>query len=505
MTTKRFKFRAILVLVFSFFFLSLQAWEPPVIVGNRVNMKYDKPVLKVGPDGMIYIAYKYRDAAAKITDIYLNTYDGESLGVLDQISVSENHSWASYEHDLIVTEDGRVHVAWMEYQMRTGGQTQHFLRYRVWDGESWEAIRTLGSFFCDHVEDTRMTVTPNGNVHVVFMTFTDAVCRIASYYPEQGTRMQAFPLAGRSKHPDVTGDDDKVHVVWQYRPNGVSSYDVGYAVLENKFGGSWLESKRLAGNQEAGRPRILMDHEGTLHFLYNEEYYTGSKRKLWYFTSKDGVNSRGVTLMNNYFALFHFHSLALANGAVLAAVQEGAWSGGGNVYYDWKPVGATSFTGRQELPGAISPKWQSAGLSPDGSTIYICYQTNEEALTLMLSGPVVLTEVVKGKVDVTMNAVEREEMRNMFYKIVRYNLSWNIVNEEDLATITAIELYRSVQGQNNYTLLSTLGVNEGTYVDQGGKGSGDNYYDYKVRVLWLDTAGNPHWSDSLGETGTIDS
>ena len=423
----------------------LQAWEPAITVAQEDGIKYHKPVVNVGPDGMLYIAYKYRNAGAGLTEIHLKTYDGQTLGVLGDVNVSQSPAWTSYEHDLEVTADGNVHLAWMEYP--AGGGQQHFIRYRFWNGSEWSQTFTLGEFSAHDVEDVRLAVSPNGNAHVVFMTWPDAACRMASLYPE-GAVMQNLPLGGRAKHPDVAADDDHVHVVWQYRPGGIL-YTIMYARLENRHGGSWISNQAMVGSHDAGRPRMVMDETGRLHIIYNEEHHTGVSRKLWYFSGSTAAGfDRGIALMGNYYGLFHYHDLAVANGSVITSIQEGPSAGGGRIFYDWKGVGASAFGGQTEVPYTSGPKLQSVALSPDGSNAYVAYMTYESAISLITSGPVVLAP--RGRVDVDLAEVKRTVIRTLFFEVVRHELSWSIDNQNDMATLNQIEIWRSVKDQGQF-------------------------------------------------------
>ena len=72
---------------------SLQAWEPALCVAQEDGIVYHKPIVNVGPDGMLYMAYKYRNAGARLTEIHLKTFDGQNLGVLGDVNVSQSPAW----------------------------------------------------------------------------------------------------------------------------------------------------------------------------------------------------------------------------------------------------------------------------------------------------------------------------------------------------------------------------------------------------------------------------
>lgn len=489
----------------------LNAWEPAIKIAPDGNeIRYHKPVIKTGPDGQLYFAYKNRAAIPNTTDIHLQTYDGSKLGVLGNINVSAmNRGTVSYEQDIEVGPDGRVHVAWMYYKSRIGRATPHQLLYRVWDGKSWSKTKTLLNFTCNYVEDTRMTVSPNGNVHVTWMTWDDSKIHLVGLYP-QGVEYRAAPMAGRHKHPDVTSDDTGVHLVWQYRPTGIK-YNLAYAQKANKYKGDWTMTKPSIARpaHDVVRPRITIDENKLLHVLYHEEAQEGATgRKLVYFNGTgstfNGNNYNTTKLFDDINRLLHCCDIAAGYGTVFAVEQDGPSTGGGRIFYDWKKSGTNKFSGIHELPYVNSPLLQSVSLSPDGQTIYVLYQTNESSISLITSGPVVLKPVARGKVDVSLATPIRTVLRSLLYSMVKYQVSWSIDNEDDLATITAVELHRSPKGLNTYTLLKNMGVNEITYTDRGDVGSGDLEYDYMVRVLWNDTLDRPHYSDSFGNTDLIE-
>jgi hypothetical protein len=212
MTKNRIAIRLLVVAMLLLPFLTtLSAWEKAVKVGLDGNeIRYHKPVIKTGPDGVIYMAYKTRAAIPNTTDIHLQTYDGTRLGVLGNINVSGmSRGTVSYEEDIEVGPDGRVHVVWMYYNSRIGRATPHQLLYRVWNGKTWSQTRNLLNFTCNYVEDTRLTVSPNGNVHVTWMTWDDSKIHLVGLYP-QGVEYKSAPMAGRHKHPDVTPHRNQV-------------------------------------------------------------------------------------------------------------------------------------------------------------------------------------------------------------------------------------------------------------------------------------------------------
>jgi hypothetical protein len=92
------------------------SWRNPVLIAGEPDIKYEKPTVRFGPSGMVYIVYKFRDTPKGLTEIYLNTYDGEKVGILgDRINVSDSPSLTSYEPVMFATPNEFVHVAWCEY------------------------------------------------------------------------------------------------------------------------------------------------------------------------------------------------------------------------------------------------------------------------------------------------------------------------------------------------------------------------------------------------------
>jgi hypothetical protein len=502
-------FIAIILCVITRF--DLNAWEPPLTIAPEGDeIRYGKPVIKVGPDGILYFTYKYRNAISNQTDIFLQTYDGQKMSVLGNINISQNPKSASYEQDMIVTSEGHVHLVWNEYFQRNGANTQHHIMYRFWDGSAWSQTRTLATYSCEDAEDMRLGVSPNGNLHVVWTVMPAARCYLLSLY-QNGINHATLPLGGRIKHADLAVDDNFVNVICMNRQSG-THYKLAYVKMENKLNGKWVDTKPSIGRptHDVMRPRLTIDGNSLLHIAYGEEWPDPKdpKRKYHYLSgtsrSFNDNDKSNTPLFDTVFRVFHAVNIVESNTSVLSVIQNGSSTGGTNIFYDWKKVGASKFPGLKEVPYVDAPTLVSAALSPDGSTAYIFYMTRESSLSLITSDPVKLKPIARGKVDVSLGTISRTVLRTLLFSKVRYNVSWTYVNEDDLATLTAIELYRSPKDQNSFTLLKTLGVNEGTYIDDGAIGSGDTYYDYKVRVLWLDTLERPHYSGSFGNTGLIE-
>jgi len=357
------------------------AWKSPVLIAGVPNIKYEKPTVRFGPSGMVYIVYKFRDTAKGLTEIYLNTYDGEKVGILgERLNISESPSLTSYEPVMYVTPDEYVHVVWCEYP-RTDKEN-HYIRYRYFDGISWSETFTMGQTRTEVMEDIRMAVDSSGNVHLVFMASPKGLCYLVDKYGSE-TRMAQFPEVGRSKHPDIGVDDNIIHVVWQY--NLAGRYTVQYAKKENKLDGMWIYSGSVVSKHNCGRPRLHVDEKGYPHFLYYEE--VGNQRRPWYFYW-NGTNYVGKdTALGDEFRLYHFMDLVVKNNAAAASIQAGPWGGGRNIFYNYKKAGG-GWGEVQSVPTVVVPVYQSVDLSEDGLVSAIAYQRSQDAIFLLSNGDI---------------------------------------------------------------------------------------------------------------------
>ena len=362
-------------------YVEAASWRNPILIAGEPNIKYEKPTVRFGPSGMVYIVYKFRDTPKGLTEIYLNTYDGERVGILgDRLNVSDTPTLTSYEPVMYVTPNEFVHVAWCEYPR--SDKENHYIRYRYYDGVSWSETFTVGQIRTDLLEDIRMAVDNSGNVHVALMVPSKGVCYLADKYGDE-TRMVLLPEVGRSKHADVGVDDNFIHVCWQY--NLAGRYTVQYAKKENKLDGMWVYSGSVVSKHNCGRPRLHVDENGFPHFLYYEE--VGNQRRPWYFYW-NGTNYVGKeTALGQEFRLYHFMDLVVKNNAAAASVQAGPWGGGRNIFYNYKKAGV-GWEEVQAVPAVAIPIYQSVDLSDDGLVSAIAYQRSQDAIFLLSNGEI---------------------------------------------------------------------------------------------------------------------
>ncbi len=358
------------------------AWKDSVKVAGEQGMKYEKPIVRYDASGTVIIAYKYRNASAKLTEIHLRTYDGEKFDVLGDINVSQTPNMTSYEPDMVVTPEGYVHVAWAEYS-KTNHSNMH-LMHRWWNGSEWSNLQSFGSIDAEHIEDIHLAVDPNNNPHIAFMIWPRALTYQASLYNGQA-KMVRFPENGRSKHADIGADGNFVYVVWQYNLSG--RYTIQYAKRQNSLNGTWVSSEGIVSRHNCARPRMFLDENGTVHVTYYEEGPTGSNRRLWYLYSTDGNSfSSRRNIMDTQFRLFHYCSLTAVDGHVAVCVQEGASRKGRHVMYNKKSSG--SWGSMYSIPGVSGPTHTSIALSPDGETTVMVYMQEESAIYLLANGDI---------------------------------------------------------------------------------------------------------------------
>lgn len=386
MTKKFFLLFIAFSILFTLGYPNSSAWKDPVLIAGEANIRYDKPVIQFGDAGLVYILFKYRNAMAKLTEIYLKTYDGKNLGVVgDQLNVSDTPDFTSYESDLEVTPTESVHVAWAEYSH--ANNSTHYIRHRWFDGNTWSEITTLGSIEAEHVEDLHMAVDSNNNAHVAFMIWPSAQCYLASKFGDE-VRISKFPDPGRAKHPDVGVDDNFVHVVCQFRSaaGAGTRYTINYAKMPNEVGAAWATSEATINDHDCARPRMYLDENNYPHILYYEENTTGSARRLWYFYWNGMEFTGRKNVMNSIHRLFHFSDFAVRQDKVAVTVQFGQSKGGRQIYYNNKTGG--DWQNPVILPGVSSPRHTSVDLSPDGTVSAVAYLKGDSTIYLIANGEI---------------------------------------------------------------------------------------------------------------------
>jgi hypothetical protein len=362
-------------IVFVLLFLAqhqLFGWSAAIKIAEQEGREHKKPVPCYSPQGKLYIVY---EAGAQI---YLSSYDGTRVALEKKISES---TLLAYEAYMYITKRGVIHIAWIEasdYNSNT-----QYIKYRSYSGSSWSAVTVLkaldisgtlpGGFVGRKVEDLRIAADENDNVFLAYMVWPAGRCQFISKFGSL-IQLEAWPMDGRSKHPDVAVDSNFVHIAWQQLWG--SEYTIAYCKRGNSASGRWQTVVDVRDG--AHRPRIAVDPNRVPHVFQMDDYepdrltiykyWTGSGFSQKYIVSDDGprkYNNIGLCVFdnNNIFTM------------ELTTTQ---------IYFNWKRNGV--WTGHQRVTNVLShPDYTSSALSPDGKTAVIAYTDSGNSVYINLS------------------------------------------------------------------------------------------------------------------------
>jgi hypothetical protein len=386
--------RFLIILICGIFPLLVQAWETPLVIAGDPSHFYFKPEIAFAPGGEVYIAYRDKMQAGGNSDIYLCRYDGKEM-TYENVSEGASffNNYKSYESDVKVTPDGRVHVAWVLHDRAAAGV--HYVKYRYKDGSVWSELYNLGTLSMangDAAFDLRLGVDTVGNVHVV--TYKEKATNIY-YFAKYGDTIMPTEVIGnsaaRQKHPDITVDDNYVHIVWMQKVG--SPYQIMYQKRENRLGGAVFEVRQLTnttGNASSQKARIDVGSDGLFHLA--EFKKEGRVKKLRYYKEQpDGsIPSRGLTVSHpEENLLYHWADIEVRDNSIICTMQLGSSHGGDGVYYNWQRNGV--WQGYAGIPDTDGPIHESVDLSGDGEIAAVTYQRFESEIMMVSSAPITAT------------------------------------------------------------------------------------------------------------------
>ncbi len=330
---------------------SLGAWIGPIIVANEANKIYeDKVPVQFHPSGAVYIACMAHDEVAVRKEIFLFRYMGSGSRGEKVGKVSDGKKYC-YEPDMVITDDGVVHITWAE--AATAGADQQSIMYRAYDNGTWgpiQVIKTMNipgtldpsSFNKEKIDDLKIAVDSNGNVFTAFMTWPLARCKFISRY---GTTVKEenWPLGGRSKHPSLRVDNNYVHLAWQQL---LGAYTVYYARRPNTPVASWQKVDIKGGIH---RPVIDLDQNGNAHVAYMAD--DGDKRQVVYkYWTGNGFSQRQT--ITEYGSLYQNVEMTVKddkNMIVTAGIFQATAT---SFMFNWRKNGVWNPQGMVLLPGA---------------------------------------------------------------------------------------------------------------------------------------------------------
>lgn len=355
------------------FFLGAQTKN--LTVSSESSLKYGKTGAGMLRGDEAIVVYQATSRSSGRADIYGALVNWDRVVSLGNLS---NSSSLSLEPDVAVSPNGVAHIAWFDY---SGGGV-YSLKYRTYSGGKLSSVRTLGQTgSIDLVEDLRIVADSSETAAIAWMNWSGggAYCFLATNYGSHAT-ISAFPLTGRSKHPDVAIDDANIHVTWQYRGSFTNQeYSIVYASRPNIDGGSFRTPINL-DVKDGGRPRIDVDVNGYPYVAYYIDVPSGSSRNI-YMEYWNGSRFTGKTLLGNPSRTEAFHYLDLevySANDILMTSQTGGYLGGQGVQYNWKLNGRWSGYSRFPLGGR--PAHQSTDLSLSKPMAVVAWADSDDAV-----------------------------------------------------------------------------------------------------------------------------
>ncbi len=355
--------------------VQLSAWSEPIQIAAQSGVKHIKPSVCFSPGGKIFVVY---EAGGQI---HLSSYDGNKVAFVKKISES---SLVAYESAMWINKLGYIHVAWIE-ATSYGAETQH-VKYRFFNGSSWSAVTTLktlsipgtlpGGFVSRKVEDLRTAADESNNVFIAFMIWPTARCQFICKYG--GTvKQESWPMAGRSKHPDVAVDANYVHVAWQQVWD--NKYTVAYCRRVNSVNGKW--GTAIDVKDGIHRPRLAVDSSRVPHIFYMADVYTPdySRNSVYKYWTGSGFSSKYI-VSDDSPRLYSNIGLGVADGRNVFTMELVNVL----IFYNWKQNGV--WTGHRRLTQALTrPDYTSAALNPSGDRAAIAYADHGDSIYLHVS------------------------------------------------------------------------------------------------------------------------
>jgi hypothetical protein len=332
-------------------------WSSPIKIEAKQDVAYDLSVVGFHPSGKIYVVY----VAGK--DIMLSSYDGATVTHELNLSETELMCYTPYLH---ICKNGYIHIVWIEAESL--GADKQTIKYRFHDGVEWSEIITLkvmiipgelpGGFVDRKVEDMRMAADENNNLFIAMNQWPAGRCAFFSKYGDANTKEEGWPMADRSKHPDVAVDKDYVHIAWQQRWSG--KYTIAYCRRPNTPTAKWEQT--IDAGPAVHRPRVTVDNNNLQHIIMMDD--VGATRVIYYkyfignnkFSDPNTVTDRDRAYYNTCINALDKDNLLITD------------SSGSMFFYNWLQKG--KWTGHKQIPtGKIRSKFITNDLSPTGKCV----------------------------------------------------------------------------------------------------------------------------------------
>jgi hypothetical protein len=463
---------SVVLLLFVILPLSVMAWETPIVIAGQEGHTYEKPEIRFAPSGAVYIVYRDKQGPGGNSNIYMCTYDGKNMTYENVSNTAQFfNAYKSYESDIDVTSDGRVHMAWMIHNRAV--PDVHYIKYRYKDNNTWSDIVDLGTLVMrsgDAVFDLRLGVSNNENVHVIMQKEAETVLRYVAMYNGTITPLESVGDPGaRLKHPDIAVDNNYVHAAWMRKISDV--YMIMYQKWENKLGGIKDNIRQVTfpggGDYSCQKSRIDVDSEGYFHLLVF--FKTGVIKKLRYTREKaSGALTPYLTISNpEKLMLYHWAGLEVRDNSIIATMQYGSSSGGFGIYYNWKK--GDQWEGYASIPNTEGAVHESVDLSIDGKIAAVAYGKREEAIMLVSSEKISATGMLETQfthpnmvfwgADVTFDASQCTAL-NPDYTIASYEWDFGDGNTETTSSPTITHQFDTYGTDVQVTLTITTQTGE---------------------------------------------
>lgn len=467
--------------------VSLHAWENPVTIDGGNNSVYDRPTLKFGPSGTAYIVYQIHNNTTGRNDILVRSYDGKNLSKVMVVTEGMPYSNTPEWPDIAVTASEELHVAWAEHNRSDGSQ---FIKYRYYNGTSWGAIETLvqtanyTSFGC---EDIHIAADNSNNAFICFYDPNRGMCSVITKYFGKKPSI-GFPVPGRSKHCDISANEDYIHIAWQHLMD--PDYGILYQRKQNKEGAKWQSNVNLSAYYTQ-RPRVDVDNDGNPFVAFWED--RGLDRRLWLrnWHPTKGLTDRDSTILlsSENYEVSHFLDFSIKNNVMFATWQQGDYFNGfgGSIRYAWKKGDSSNWLINQLLPGTVAPALTTCDLTSDGSVAGAAAPAGLNSIMLYLSDKIVSNNLPKAVISADKDEIFWNEevsfngsgSSDSDGSIVGY--SWRVV--QDKVTLTGSSV--TYKFNNKYGAVRVrLTVTD----DKGGKGIADKIITvkalYTARAAW---------------------
>ena len=345
-------------------------WSGAIKIAERGGF-CTKPIPRYAADGKLFVVY---EAGMRI---HLSSFDGKKITYEKAVSESGLKCFEPY---LQIVGD-RLHAAWAE--CTEYADDIQYIKYRCFDGAAWSEIITLAKldiggalkppFVMRKIEDLRMAVDENHNVFIVYMIHPIANCQFISKYGGTIRLETWWPIAGRSKHPDIAVDSNYIHVAWQQLWG--KEYTIAYCRRPNIADSLW----EAAINVRDGihRPIIGLDPAGNPHVYYQEDVGETGRNCIYKYWTGNGFSPKFIVSDDRPRSYSNLSMGVFDEGNIFTIDLMAT------IYFNWKQSG--KWAGHKSIPNVQAQSdYPSCALSPDGRIAAVVYVSRAESIYMQI-------------------------------------------------------------------------------------------------------------------------